>query len=76
MIFPNTFDTVYAVGATGFWLTNGAYAENERARLLLLSVDPARAMRANLKAMRDLNDGLRFRTCIHTSRQAGSQLTA
>lgn len=73
MIFPEIFDSIYAVGAAGYWLENGAYAENERTRLLLLSLDSTGKMRANLKAMAQLNEGLRFRE-LHTHTEA--QLSA
>jgi len=72
MIFP--FPTpVYVVGAAGFWLKNGAYAENEKQRLLMLALNPVARMRENLKAMHTVNDGLRFRA-LHTHAEA--QLTA
>lgn len=75
MIFPDIFESVYAVGAAGLWLHSGAYAENERQRLFLLNKETARLgwgkgdddlsrLRENLRAMQDVNEGLRFRPRI------------
>lgn len=86
MIFP--FPTpVYVVGAAGFWLKNGAYSENEKQRLFLFKDEAARLqwgkserpldrLRANLRAMRTLNEGIRFRRVEVRTAGMEPQLTA